>query len=205
MHLRIVGPAIGLAAWAALGLGAPSPAAADDERSAPPPIFVAGRLVHEPALLERGHLLVPVRGVFEALRASVVYTPPRIVVVRKGETVLAGLVVDRKEAVVHNEKRRLAVAPVRRGNRVYVPLRFVAEIAGASVIYSSHPRLVDIRVPNDDIAAAPTRAPQTVVPPESGPPIWALGLTGMLVAAFAAELLRRLADSVRAKRTGVPR
>lgn len=202
MLSRIVGAGIAPAALLTFALTGAS-AVASERVDAPPPIFVGGRLVHQPALLESGHLLVPVRGVFEALHARVAYTPPKIVVVRKNETVIAGLVVDRNDAVVNNRPRRLAVAPIRRGGRVYVPLRFVAEIAGASVIYSSHPRLVDIRVPNDELAVASPRPVPAAPPPDNSPPMWALGLVGVFVAAFAAELLRRLAGGLRAKRPGV--
>src|SRR5450755_1980329 len=101
----------------------PHPAAAAPHRDSPP-IFVAGRLIHEPSVVVGRHLLVPVRGVFEALHATVTYTPPRIVVVRRNETVLAGLVVGRQHAIVKNRARYLDAAPIRLGSRIYVPLRF---------------------------------------------------------------------------------
>jgi hypothetical protein len=204
MLSRIVAAALGFMALAILGPAGVRSALAGDI-GGPPPIFVDGRLVHEPAILDHGHLLVPVRGVFEALAARVEYTAPRIVVVRKNEMVIAGLVVDRNEAVVNNRKRRIAVAPIRRGDHVYVPLRFVAEIAGAGVMYSSHPRLVDIRAAIDKPAIAPKRPAEIVPPPDSAAPLWAFGLVGMLVTALGAEVFRRLTATVRAKRTGVPR
>jgi hypothetical protein len=204
MLSRIVAAAIGFVALAVLGPAGMRSALAGDS-GGPPPIFVGGRFVHEPALFEHGHFLVPVRGVFEALAARVEYTPPRIVVVRKNEMVVAGLVVDRNEAVVNNRKRWLPVAPIRRHGHVYVPLRFVAEIAGAGVIYSSHPRLVDIRLASDKSAAAPKRPADLAPPPDNSAPAWAYGLVGMVVTALAAEFVRRLAETGRAKGTGISR
>lgn len=171
----------------------------------PPPIFVGGRLVHQPAFMEGSHVLVPVRGVFEALHATVAYTPPRIVVVRKDGAVIAGLVVDRRHAIVNNEPRMLSVAPVRHGGRIYVPLRAIAEIAGANVAYSRNPRLIDIRLPNGELTARPVADQEPPAPLETAPPVWALGTVGAVVFAFALECLRRLVLLVGAKRTRAPR
>ena len=163
----------------------------------PPPIFVGGQFIRQHAVEdEHGHVLVPVRGVFEAFGASVAYTPPRIVVVRKNGVVVAGLVVGRYSAIVGNRPRYLAAAPIRRGGRVYVPLRSIAEIAGASVSYSRNPRLVDIRVPNNELAVSPGRDTSDV-PPDPAVPLWASVLAGAVVLVFLIEFSRRLFGSVR--------
>jgi hypothetical protein len=196
VHSRNVAAGLGLALALACVLSGLHPASAA-RRQTPPPIFVGGRLIRQPAILEHGHLLVPVRGIFEALHASVTYTPPRIVVVRKYETVVAGLEIDRKHAVVYNRPRTLSVAPIRRHGHVYVPLRAVAEIAGAVVTYSKRPRLVDIRMPNDELVVAPQRPAEA---PDDGPPLWALGAIGGVVAAFLLECMRRVWVLLRARR-----
>jgi hypothetical protein len=201
VHSRIVAVGLGFFLVVACVLCGPQPASAAHRRQAPPPIFVAGQLVHQPAILDRGHLLVPVRGVFEALHASVDYTPPRIVVVRRNGTVVAGLEIDREHAVVYNRPRTLSAAPVRHGDRVYVPLRAVAEIAGATVTYASHPRLVDIRVPNDELVEVPQLpAALTTPPPDETPPLWAIGAVGVVLLALGAECVRRIVILSRAQR-----
>jgi hypothetical protein len=201
VYSRIVAVGLSVAFAAACVLCAVHPAVAAHRRQIPPPIFVAGQLVRQPALLEHGHLLVPVRGVFEALHASVDYVPPRIVVVRRNGTVVAGLEIDRKHAVVYNRPRTLGVAPIRRAGRVYVPLRAVAEIAGATVTYSKRPRLVDIRVPNDELVVVPQLPAALITPPPAdGPPLWAFGAIGVVLLAFGAECVRRIAILARAKR-----
>jgi hypothetical protein len=143
--------------------------------------------------------------VFEALHAGVFYTPPRIVVVRKDGAVVAGLVVDRQHAVVNNKPRNLSVAPVRHGGRIYVPLRAIAEIAGANVVYSTNPRLIDIRLPNGELTAPRTPVHDPGPPPENGPPVWALSIIGTVVFAFALECLRRFVLLVGARRARAPR
>jgi hypothetical protein len=178
MHLRIVGAGVGLTLFLAGSAAAP-PAIAG--QGGVPPIFVDGRIVHDRAILEHGHLLVPVRGVFEAFRAEVTYTPPRIVVVRKEGSVVAGLVVGGRHAVVYN----------RRGGRIYVPLRFIAEISSATVTYSRAPRLVDIRLPDRELKALPPAVDEAGVLHSAAPPTWALALIGACVVAFGAECLLR--------------
>jgi hypothetical protein len=197
---RIVGAGLGFVLAAACALCGLHPASAA-RLEVPPPIFVGGQPIRQPALLRHGHLLVPVRGMFEALHADVEYTAPRIVVVRRNGTVVAGLVIDRRHAVVYNHPRNLSAAPVRHGGRVYVPLRAVAEIAGASVTYLTNPRLVDIRVPNDELVVAPPRPELPVSATEDGPPLWVLGSIGAIVLVFAAECVRRCLIILRAGRT----
>jgi hypothetical protein len=173
------------------------PVAADADTA--PPIYVGGRAVHERAIMHRGHVLVPVRGVFEALHADVSYTPPRVVVVRKHGAVVAGLLIGRFHAILNNRARHITVAPIRQNDRVYVPLRLVAEILGATVTYESHPRLISIHVPVEELAVAPP--PPPVLPsPEPWPPMWLVGVFGSLVIALAFESFRRLTGALAARR-----
>lgn len=166
----------------------------------PPPIFVGGEFIREHAIQDdRGHLLVPVRGVFEAFHASVTYTPPRFVVVRKNGAVIAGLIVGRRHALVGSSPRNLPAAPIRRNGRVYVPLRIIAEIAGANVIYSPKPRLVDIRLPHNELTVnAPANGP-VETPPEPVTPPWGYALVGASLLAFVLELGRRLVAVARTR------
>lgn len=184
MFAKLLGGVLGLAAVSVSSIAA----------AQPPPIFVGGQYIRQAAIEDdRGHLLVPVRGVFEAFGAVVAYTPPRIVVVRKNGAVIAGLIVGRHNAVVANRPRYLDAAPLRLAGRIYVPLRGIAEIAGASVHYSTKPRLVDIRLPNNDLAFALPGRPTAEIPPDPALPLWAYALVALIVLGFLIELGRRIA------------
>jgi len=108
-------------------------------------VYIGAHKIRTAAIVDRGHLLVPVRGVFEAVGASVEYSPPKFVVVRKEGAVIAAFMLDRTRAVVGHASVDLDVAPLRRDGQVYVPLRVVAEAAGASVAYTNRPPAVHIR------------------------------------------------------------
>jgi uncharacterized protein (TIGR02271 family) len=109
-----------------------------------PPIYVGDEKIRTTAFIERGRLFVPVRGVFEAIGASVSFSTPHFVVVRKGEAVIAAFIVDRPHAIVGRRSVQLDAPPTRRHGRIYVPLRVVAEAAGAGVSYAGTPRAVHI-------------------------------------------------------------
>jgi uncharacterized protein (TIGR02271 family) len=150
--IRVLG--IGLS----LGILLAQPAAAEAHPeparagASAPPVYIGGRKIRTAAIVDRGHLLVPVRGVFEAVGASVDYSQPKFVVVRKGGAVIAAFMLDRTRAVVGHASVDLDVAPTRRDGRVYVPLRVVAEAAGASVAYTNRPPAVHIRPAASDTA-----------------------------------------------------
>ena len=94
----------------------------------------------------QGTTMVPMRGIFEWLGAEVVYY--------KGEiTAITGEGADRREihlregqqkATIGGQEVTLAVAPLTRDNRTYVPLRFVAEALGALVEYDAGARRITI-------------------------------------------------------------
>ena len=205
MRVTIVGAGLGLISLLLGGTATRASMAADLRFSAPPPIFIGGRVVHESAVLQRGHVLVPVRGVFEALHADVEYRPPRIVVVRKNGVVIAGLVIDRRHAVVDDRPRNLSVAPIRLGGRVYVPLRLVAEMLGATVTYSSDPPLVNITVPSEILSDEPPLIVGSPPVDDASPPLWALVLVGVCALGLVVELARRVAIVTRMKRSRVTR
>jgi uncharacterized protein (TIGR02271 family) len=191
-----------------LGILVAQPAAAAHRQetramTATPAIYVGGHKIRTAAIVDRGHLLVPVRGVFEGVGASVEYSRPKFVVVRKEGAVIAAFMLDRTRAVVGHATVDLDVAPMRRDGQVYVPLRVVAEAAGASVAYSNRPPAVHIRpaglesaadaMPPGDDEASDAQLPSTAQ--------WRLGvavfaglcLLGCLVLAarrFAPAILR---------------
>lgn len=87
-------------------------------------------------------VMVPVRGVFEAAGAQIGWDEVKqTVLIEKGSTSIV-LVVDNVAAQVNGQSSELEVAPVAYKNRVFVPLRFVAENLGAAVAWDSSNQVV---------------------------------------------------------------
>jgi uncharacterized protein (TIGR02271 family) len=151
---------LGLAICSTIVVAAPADAArrpAHRTRIVPPAIYVGANKVRVPAYIDHGRVLVPVRGVFEAIGANVSYSAPHFVVVRKDGAVLAAFIIGRMHAIAGQRAVDLESPPVRRDGRIYVPLRIVAEAAGATVTFRSHPSIVHIEThaPSVAIDAAP--------------------------------------------------
>lgn len=137
-----------------------------------PAVYVGARKISTPAFVDQRQLFVPLRGVFEAIGASVEFTAQRFVVIRKDGVVIAAFILDRTHAIVGNRAVDLDAAPTRRGGRVYVPLRVVAEAAGATVAYTSRPSAVHIRQVGAVASAA--GVPTLFEPPATGR--WRMGV-----------------------------
>ncbi|MHB2019043.1 MAG: copper amine oxidase N-terminal domain-containing protein [Candidatus Xenobia bacterium] len=107
-------------------------------------------MLDRPVLQERGHVLVPVRGIFEALHAEVSWNPAiDTMTARRGDDVIT-LRTDEYVATVNWHIIALEVpgriVQVHVDHRweptLYVPLRFVAQALGATVTW--HPGQVEI-------------------------------------------------------------
>jgi len=110
-----------------------------------------------PAPTERaGRVFVPLRGVFEQLGASVVYSGGAINATGRGHTV--SLHVGSQQAVVDGQPQTLDVAPFIIGASTFVPLRFVSQALNASVNYDGANNLVAINT-NGDNAPQQNMAP----------------------------------------------
>lgn len=97
-----------------------------------------------PAVMYRGRIMVPLRGVFENLGATVNYDSiSRQITARRSGTdivlALGGLM-----ATINGETRPLDVAPLNADGTVMVPLRFVSEALGAQVTWQAGTRTVSI-------------------------------------------------------------
>lgn len=133
-----------------------------------PPVFAQGIRVqldgsplsfgNVPPANMNGHVLVPLRGVFEALGAQVDYQPStRTVLAAKGNTNLR-LQIGSATAYVNENPVVLEVpAQVILGSTL-VPLRFVSEALGAQVSWNPATKTVSIT------------SPQNTTPPPSNPP-----------------------------------
>ncbi len=156
----------------ALGGWLPSPAAAQSAS-----VVVDGRIVafDQPPEIIGGRLLIPLRGVFERLGASVEWRPdPGIVVARRGPTTIV-LQPGNRTARVDGRTLTLDVPAVIVNGRTLVPLRFVGEALGARVEWESASRVVYVTSPSLAGPPAPPRPPAPPygppAPPPPGPPV----------------------------------
>jgi len=96
----------------------------------------------QPPIERGGRVYVPLRGVFERLGASVVYSRPNINATGNGHNV--ALTIGSRSATVDGNNVQLDSPPFLVGSRTLVPLRFVAQALGATVNYNGNTRVVDI-------------------------------------------------------------
>lgn len=94
-----------------------------------------------PAPVERaGRVFVPIRGIFQALGASVVYQNGTINAEGNGRAV--SLHIGSTQATVNGQPQALDVAPFVVGASTYVPLRFVSQALGAGVNFDGANKIV---------------------------------------------------------------
>ncbi|MEO6914102.1 MAG: copper amine oxidase N-terminal domain-containing protein [Candidatus Baltobacteraceae bacterium] len=106
----------------------------------------------QPPLERAGRVFVPLRGVFERLGASVVYSNGLINATGNGRNV--SLHIGSTAATVNGQTIYSDVAPFIIGSRTLVPLRFVAQALGAAVDYNSSNRSVSITGGNGAVSNA---------------------------------------------------
>ncbi len=116
-----------------------------------------------------GRLLVPLRGVFERLGATVVWEPATQRITASTATRRVELVMGRREAAVDGRMVILDTPPMTIGGRTMVPLRFVSEAMGAYVQWQAAARTVLITLPTAEPAppgyrTRPTPLPTPVTP-----------------------------------------
>lgn len=164
---------LGLVSILALSLAAPPAGLAQP----PVQVYVDGQLVNfdMPATVIDGRVLVPLRGVFERLGATVDYDAgtQRVSAVRGGQAV--ELTIGSRQALVNNRPTLLDVPAFTIAGRTMVPLRFVSEALGADVQWVDASRTILISSPAAAVPAplpAPAPAPPAYVPP-APPPAYA--------------------------------
>lgn len=100
-------------------------------------VTIDGVLQHFPqsAILYKGSTMVPMRGVFEALKAEVKWDgATQTVTATKGNTTIK-LTIGNNYAYVNGKKVALAAEAIIVNGSTMVPLRFVAEALGAKVAW----------------------------------------------------------------------
>ncbi|HEY1429247.1 MAG TPA: copper amine oxidase N-terminal domain-containing protein [Candidatus Tumulicola sp.] len=96
----------------------------------------------QPPVVQAGRVFVPLRGVFEQLGATVVYSNGQINATARGRTV--SLTIGSLQATVGGRPETLDVAPFLIGERTMVPLRFIATALGAGVNWNDSTSTVTI-------------------------------------------------------------
>ena len=107
-------------------------------------VVVNGQQVQfdQPPIERAGRVFVPLRGVFERLGASVVYSNGQINATGNGRNI--SLQIGSTQATVNGQPQTLDVAPFLVGSRTLVPLRFVAQSLGANVDWNNNTSTVTI-------------------------------------------------------------
>jgi len=129
-------------------------------------VVVDGQLMgfDQPPVVAGGRVLVPLRGVFERLGATVLWNPAtNVVTAQRGDTQVQ-LVIGGRQANVNGRVVLLDVPATIVGGRTLVPLRFVSEAMGAQVDWDNATRVVTITsgttaLPVQPPAPAPQPAP----------------------------------------------
>ncbi|MBI3927387.1 MAG: copper amine oxidase N-terminal domain-containing protein [Armatimonadetes bacterium] len=114
----------------------------------------------QPPAMIGGRLMVPLRGIFEALSADVLYdAATRTIKATKGSTVVE-LTLGSREARINGRPEYLDVPAGTLGGRTMVPLRFVSESLGADVKWQGATRTVMISDQTGDGTEPPPPPPQ---------------------------------------------
>ncbi|HEV3090842.1 MAG TPA: copper amine oxidase N-terminal domain-containing protein [Candidatus Cybelea sp.] len=119
----------------------------------------------QPPIERAGRVFVPLRGIFEQLGASVVYSNGQINATAHGRTV--SLTIGSTQATVAGEPAMLDVAPFIVGATTFVPLRFISQALGAAVNWDDSTSTVTIAGRGGGGGYAPQPPPP---PPGPRPP-----------------------------------
>ena len=133
-------------------------------------VFVEGEPVvfDQPPIIEGSRVLVPLRGIFEKIGATVEWRPAaRMVVAARGNT-LVELSIGSRIAKVNERPVTLDVPALILRGRTLVPLRFISESLGAEVDWNPSTRTVLISMGG------------SAAPPPSAPPAQTTALRGVI-------------------------
>jgi copper amine oxidase-like protein/Big-like domain-containing protein len=120
-------------------------------------------ILDQPAVMQEGRVLVPLRGIFERLGAEVVYVASTRSIKATRDRTQVELQLGSRSARVDGRSVYLDVPAVSYGGRTMVPLRFISEALGADVDWQSASRTVSITSPSTS-AQNPQPQPQPQPP-----------------------------------------
>lgn len=125
--------------------------AADYGYPTEPPIKVVidGKQLHvsSPPFMESNRVFVPMRSVFQALGATVVWDGAKQTITAAKDGQKMTLSIGSKTATVNGKTHPLDALPRIVNGQTYVPARFVSEALGATVKWDGHKRIVSIASP----------------------------------------------------------
>jgi len=111
-------------------------------------VFVNGEEVlfdsPQPPYVKDGYTLVPFRGIFDALDATLSWDEKTKTITGQLNDRKITLRLNEKKAMVNGEKVRLDVPAISKYGRVFVPLRFISEGLGCQVFWNASNRTVHI-------------------------------------------------------------
>lgn len=111
-----------------------------------PTIYINGvkQIYDQPPVIQNGRTLVPLRGIFEKLGATVNWHQNTQTITAEKEGVFVWLKLGSKNVLVNNESKTIDVPAQAINGRTLVPLRFVSEVFGAKVSWNSSTNRIDI-------------------------------------------------------------
>lgn len=98
----------------------------------------------QPPVMQGGRVLVPMRGIFERMGASVVYIPQGQQIRATSGQTMVELQIGSREARINGRPTQLDVPAQTVGGRTVVPLRFISESLGAQVRWDNPSSTVSI-------------------------------------------------------------
>ena len=136
-------------------------------------VFVDGSPVYfdQAPVMANGRVLVPLRGVFERLGATVAWDPASQTVLAQRGATSVSLRIGSPQAFVNGQAQFLDVPAMLIGGRTMVPLRFVSQTLGADVNWDATTSTVQI-TSQGALGAPPVSVPPSVnyPPSQSYPP-----------------------------------
>ena len=120
----------------------------------------------QPPVVIGGRTLIPLRGVFEQMGATVQWNPVNDTVLAMRGTTQVQLTIGSRSAWVNGQQVALDVPPMIINGRTLVPLRFIGESLGANVQWLVATRTVLITSP---VSQPPQAPPRVVQPPQPVP------------------------------------
>ncbi|TFB24466.1 trypsin-like serine protease [Filobacillus milosensis] len=111
----------------------------------------------QPAIIDNGSTLVPMRGIFESLNASIGWDQETKTVTGEKGDISVQLTLGNKKALVNGQAVELHVPAKVLNGRTLVPLRFISESLGAKVGWDQETKTVTIKSGDAVVTPAPKK------------------------------------------------